>query len=302
MKRKVKKHHVKTSFGSKVFDVANVLILLFAIAITLYPMLYTLFASFSDARQLLVFDGLLTWPLKPYTLEGYRQTFLDPNIWNGFYNTIWYVLVGTAASVLLTIVASYISTNKHFVLRGFMMKMLLITMFFSGGMIPTYLVVSNLGLIDSRLAMILPGCIATYNVIILRTFFQSIPASLEESAMLDGANEVTIMFRIIIPLSMPAIAVITLYYSVSYWNSWYPALLYFRDRSLYPLQMFLRERLITEEAIAETGNSTMMAGEAYTRELVKYCTVIVTTVPILAVYPFLQKYFVKGVMIGAIKG
>lgn len=295
------RHGVQRTVGEKVFNVFNITFILLLVAATVYPLLYTVFASFSDAKALLTHEGGLLAPLKPYTLQGYRMTFSNPNILTGFVNTCAMVVGGTVIGVVMTMLGAYVVTRKKFRLRGFMMKAIIVTMFFNGGIIPTFFVVRNVGLYNSFWSMIIPTALNTYNLIILRTFFLSVPDSLEESALLDGANDVQILFKIFLPLSLPAIAVITLYYAVDYWNSWYPALLYIRDRKLYPLQMFMRELLIQNESV-DTQSGKQLVTEVYTRELVKYCTVVVSTVPILILYPFLQKYFVKGVMIGAIKG
>lgn len=298
-----RKHRRKDgrSIGERVFSVANIIFIILLVLVTVYPLLYTVFASFSDARALLKHEGMLLAPLGPYTLQGYTMTFANPNILQGFINTSFMVVSGTVIGVVMTMLGAYVVTRKKFKLRGIMMKAIIVTMFFNGGIIPTFFVVRNVGLYNSFWSMIIPTALNTYNLIILRTFFLSVPDSLEESALLDGANDVQILFRIFLPLSLPAIAVITLYYAVDYWNSWYPALLYIRDRKLYPLQMFMRELLIQNESV-ESQSGKQLVSEVYTRELVKYCTVVVSTVPILILYPFLQKYFVKGVMIGAIKG
>ena len=292
---------LKRSLGERIFDGCNVLLIIALVAVTIYPLLYTLFASFSDARALLAHEGVLLMPLTPVTLQGYDLVFKNPNILRGFANTVMLVVAGTALGVLMTMLAAFVVTRKYFKPRSIMMKLIMVTMFFSGGMIPTYFVVRNLGLYNSFWAMVLPSAMGTYYLIILRTFFQGIPDSLEESAVLDGAGDLRVLFQIYMPLSTPALAVITLHYAVNYWNEWYPALLYIRDRSLYPLQMFLREVLIQNDT-NRADSAVMRLSESYTRELVKYCTVVVSTVPILVVYPFLQKYFVKGMMIGAVKG
>ena len=308
MKPGVRKHNnpqvhnaIRRTAGETAFDVVNITLILLLVAVTVYPLLYTVFASFSDARALLKHEGALLYPLGPITLQGYRMTFSNPNILQGFSNTVAMVVSGTLIGVVMTMVGAYVVTRKQFMLRGIMMKGILLTMFFSGGIIPTFFVVRGVGLYNSFWSMIIPSALNTYNLIVLRTFFLSVPDSMEESAVLDGANDLQVLFKIFLPISLPALAVITLYYAVDYWNSWYPALLYIRDRKIYPLQMFLRELLILNENV-ESASGKQMVSEAYTRELVKYCTVVVSTVPILVVYPFLQKYFVKGVMIGAIKG
>ena len=303
MVQTVKRRRHKTRFttGESIFNIFNIVFIVLLVLVTVYPLLYTLFASFSDAKALLTHEGALLAPLQPYTLQGYQMTFSNPNILSGFVNTSLMVFSGTVIGVTMTMLGAYVVTRKKFKIRGFLMKAIIVTMFFNGGIIPTFFVVRNVGLYNSFWSMIIPTALNTYNLIILRTFFMNVPDSLEESALLDGANDFQILFRIFLPLSLPALAVITLYYAVDYWNSWYPALLYIRDRKLYPLQMFMRELLIQNQSV-ESQSGQQFVSEVYTRELVKYCTVVVSTVPILVLYPFLQKYFVKGVMIGAIKG
>ena len=289
--------------GQKIFNVCNIVFMLLLLTVTIYPFFYVICASFSDAKELLKWDGPLWGILQPATLEGYHLTFINENIPKGFANTVFYVLSGTLLSLGLTIAAAFVITRRHFMLKRFMTTIILIPMFFNGGIIPLYLVVTKIGIFDTRWAMILPWAISSYNVIIMRTFFAGIPADLEESAIIDGANDLHVLIHIIFPLSSAVIAVITLYYAVGLWNSWYPALMFMRDRNKYPIQMFLREILIANQASASANASAAtMVTEVFTRELVKYCTVVVSTVPIAVIYPFLQKYFVKGVMIGAVKG
>ena len=296
------KHDMRTK-GQKTFNVFNILFMFVLIFVCLYPFFYVICASFSDVMELLKWRGPLWGILKPATLDGYKLTFINENIPLGFMNTVFYVLSGTALSVVLTVFAAFTITRRHFMLKKFMVKFILVPMFFSGGIIPLYFVVRDIGIFDTRWTMILPWAISSYNVIIMRTFFAGIPKDLEESAIIDGASDLRVLVSIVVPLSSAVIAVITLYYAVGLWNSWYPALMFMRDRNKYPIQMFLREILIANQASSSaSANASTMVQEVYTRELVKYCTVVVSTVPILVVYPFLQKYFVKGVMIGAVKG
>lgn len=269
--------------------------------VTLYPLYYTLIASFSDPRALLRQTDPMILPIAPFTLQGYMMCLKNPNIINGFQNTLFYLLAGTAISLALSTMAAFILSRRHFLLRGVLMKFMMVTMYFSGGLIPFFLLIRSIGLYNTRWVMILPYAISTYNVIVMRSFFQSLPPSLEESAVLDGANDLQVLLRVVVPLSAPVIAVIAMYYGVGYWNSWYPSLIFHRNRQYYPLQMILREMLILNEPTEQTTMSEMV-DEPYTRELVKYCAIVLTTVPILAIYPFLQRYFVKGVMIGAVKG
>ena len=287
--------------GDCVADIVIVVVMVGLSLICPYPLLFTLFASFSDAKALLNRTGLLFAPLKPYTLEGYRLAFSNVKLGMSIINTIIYVIGGTLLGTLITAMAAFVLSRKNFLLRGFVMKMIMVTMFFSGGIIPLFIVVRGIGIYNTRWAFLLPWIISAYNMVIMRTFFEGIPAALEEAAHLDGANDLQIFYQIYIPLSKAVIAVIIMYYGVAWWNSWYQSLVFQPDSKLWPLQMILRETLISNDRSA-TMDVTSMAEESYTRELVKYCTVIIATVPILVVYPFVQKHFVKGVMIGAVKG
>ena len=282
-------------------DVIIIIAMLALMFITVYPLLYTLFASFSDAKSLLKVEGPLWGPLQPYTLRGYELTFQNAKLGVSVLNTLFYVLVGTFMGLIITGMAAFVLSRKNFMLKNIIMKLIMFTMFFSGGIIPLFFVVRNIGIYDTRWAFLLPWAMSAYNMIIMRTFFLGIPESLEESATLDGATDLQIFFRIYVPLSTAVIAVIAMYYGVAWWNSWYQSLVFQPTSTLWPLQMILREVLITNTKSATT-DVTSMAEESYTRELVKYCTVVVSTVPILVIYPFLQRYFVKGVMIGAVKG
>ena len=220
----------------------------------------------------------------------------------GFRNTVTYVVFGTLMSLFVTMLGAFCVSRKYFFLRNFAMKMILVTMFFSGGIIPLFFVVRWIGIYDTWWAFLLPYLLSSYNLIIMRTFFMGIPDSLEEAALLDGANELQIFVHVIIPLSTAVIAVIAMYYGVGYWNAWYQSMMFQRNKQLWPLQMFLREVLIVQNETSQATDVTTMSAEAFDRELVKYCIIVISTVPILVIYPFLQRYFVKGVMIGAIKG
>ena len=287
--------------SSYITDAIIVIILLALMFITVYPLLYTVFASFSDAKQLLKLEGPMWWPLEPFTLRGYELTFQNAKLVPSIFNTLFYVIVGTLGGLVITGMAAFVLSRKNFMLKNIIMKLIMFTMFFSGGIIPLFFVVRQIGIYDTRWAFLLPWIMSAYNMIIMRTFFLGIPESLEESATLDGATDLQIFFKIYVPLSTAVIAVIAMYYGVAWWNSWYQSLVFQPSNSLWPLQMVLREVLITNTKSATT-DVTSMAEESYTRELVKYCTVVVSTVPILIIYPFLQRYFVKGVMIGAVKG
>lgn len=287
--------------SSYIADAIIVIMMLALMFITVYPLLYTVFASFSDAKQLLKLEGPMWWPLEPFTLRGYELTFQNAKLVPSIFNTLFYVIVGTLGGLVITGMAAFVLSRKNFMLKNIIMKLIMFTMFFSGGIIPLFFVVRQIGIYDTRWAFLLPWIMSAYNMIIMRTFFLGIPESLEESATLDGATDLQIFFKIYVPLSTAVIAVIAMYYGVAWWNSWYQSLVFQPSNSLWPLQMILREVLITNTKSATT-DVTSMAEESYTRELVKYCTVVVSTVPILIIYPFLQRYFVKGVMIGAVKG
>ena len=276
-------------------------IMILLMLITIYPLYYTICASFSDARALLRNNDLLLKPLEPFTLDGYKAVFSNPSIVKSFGNTVFYVVVGTAISMALTIAGAFVVSRSYFLPRNVMMKDMLFTMFFGGGLIPWFFVVRDLGMYNTRWAIVIPAALSTYNLIIMRSFFLSIPSALEESALLDGANDFQVLTHIILPLSTPVLAVIGMYYAVGQWNGWYHSLIFHRTRELYPLQMILRELLILNE-MTGSDSAADFVEEAFNRDLIKYCTIVVTTVPILIIYPFLQRYFVKGVMIGAIKG
>lgn len=291
---------IKKTLGEKIFDTANVLIMLLLVVVCVYPILYVLFASLSDSSRLLAKSGILLKPLG-FNFEAYKMVFKNPDIVRGYSNTIYIVVIGVFLNIIVTALGAYVLSRKDLYFKGILMKLITFTMFFSGGLIPMYLTVRDLGLLDNRLALIIPGLISTYNLIIMRTSFMAIPDSLEESAKLDGANDFTILFRIILPLSKPVIAVMVLYYGVAHWNAWFNAMIFLRDRSLYPLQLILREILINNSTEKMATNAAI-SDFAEIGESIKYATIMVATLPILAIYPFIQRYFVKGVMIGALKG
>lgn len=304
--KKVKKqawNYGRDSVGSKIFDILNVFFMLLLMIVTLYPFLYVLFASFSEPLRLQAHSGMLFAPLG-FSLKGYQYVLNYDAIWNGYLVTLFLATVGTMCNLVASLLFAYVLSKKDAMLNGFFTFAAVFTMYFGGGMIPTYMIVKDLGLLNSLWSLIIPGLIGTYNVIILRTAINSVPSSLIESAQLDGANEFTILIRILIPLIVPTIAAISLFIVVGYWNSWTTALLYIQNDKKYPLQMVLRKILVNNDASAASGGEgTARSGEdAATKVLLKYATIIVSVLPIICVYPFLQKYFTKGVMIGAIKG
>ncbi|MCM3786141.1 carbohydrate ABC transporter permease [Neobacillus mesonae] len=290
----------ETGWFDRIFDLVNYMILILLVIATLYPLLYVLFASFSDAARLLANDGILFRPLG-FNLDAYKSVLANPGIGLGFRNTLFIVVVGVTVNLLMTSLGAYVLSRKNVMWNKVFMFLIVFTMFFSGGLIPLYLVVKGVGLLDSLWSTIIPFSISTFNLIIMRTAFMGIPDSLEESAKIDGANHFTILFRIIIPLSMPVIAVMILYYAVDKWNGWFYASVFIKSRELFPLQLVLREILIANST--ESMSTGASAGDRYQiGETIKYATIIVATVPILCVYPFVQRFFVKGVMVGSLKG
>ena len=296
-------HYGKPSVGSRVFDGLNWLFMLLLMIITLYPFLYVLFASLSDPLQLYAHSGLLLWP-KGFSLKGYTYVLNYSAIWNGYLVTIFLATIGTACNMLASLLFAFVLSKRNTMLHGFFTFAAVFTMYFNGGMVPTYLIVKAMGLIDTIWALIVPGLINTFYVIILRTAINGVPLEMTESAQLDGAGELRILIRIIIPLIIPTIAAIALFIMVGYWNGWTGALLYIQDAKKYPLQMVLRQILVINDASAAAGGgSSHTTGEdGATRMLLKYATIVVSVLPIICVYPFMQKYFTKGVMIGALKG
>ncbi len=290
----------KRSLGDIIFDNVNNILMMFIMIITLYPFLYVVFASISEPYQIVRHQGILLRPLG-FSLGAYKLVLQNPMILTGYKNTLIYVVTGTTLNLLMTSLGAYVLSRRNVMWKNFIMMAVVFTMFFNGGLIPFYLTVRDLGLSDKIWALILPTAMSTYNMIIMRTSFAGIPASLEESARIDGANDFTILFRIILPLSMPVIAVMVLFYGVAHWNAWFNAMIFLRTRDKYPLQIVLREILIA----SSTDDMTTAAGALDKEplgETIKYATIIVATLPILSIYPFLQKYFVQGIMVGALKG
>lgn len=289
--------------GEKLFLLINTILMIFLMVITVYPMLYVLFASFSDPIELGKATGLLFRPAG-FSLRGYKTVFASQNIWLGFRNTIFYMVVGVPLSMMITILGAYALAQKKMLLRKPIMLFCIFPMYFGGGMVPTFLVVQGLGLTNTIWAMIVPGMLSVYNMIVLRTSFETIPSTLYEAAEIDGAGALRKLIHITLPLSKAALATITLFYAVGKWGEWYNALVYLQKRrDLYPLQMFLRELLVKQEDIDALmqANVGAAADAMLMKEIIKYATIIVTTVPILIIYPFLQKYFVKGVLVGGVK-
>jgi putative aldouronate transport system permease protein len=298
----LKPRRIKESTGDRLFSIVNYLLLTAFLITVLYPLVYIVSASFSDATAV-VSGQVWLWPVKP-TLDGYRAVFNDREIVSGFLNSLFYTVVGTVVNVILTILAGYPLSRKDLFGRNVLTFLFVFTMLFSGGMIPTYLVVKDLGLLNTRWALIIPTALSAYNVIITRTYFQmNLPDELLEAAQIDGANDFTFLWRIVLPLSGPIIAVNALFYAVGHWNEFFNALIYLTDQSLFPLQLVLREILVQNQVdlsqITDVQKYLEMQNLA---NLLKYALIVVSTVPVLVVYPFVQKHFVKGIMIGSLKG
>ena len=292
--------HIRATRGEKVFNVITYILLAILALLCAYPLYYIICGALSNPMDMMKHSGVL---LKPYGLNfaAFKVVFENRMIPRGYLNTLFYLAVGLSVNMIVTTLGAYALSKKSMALRNPIMLMISFTMFFSGGMIPTYLVVLNLGMLDSWTAMILPSAVNTFNLIIMRTSFQELPEELFESVRIDGGSEWHNFFHIALPLSPAVIAVVALYYAVARWNSWMPAMLYLRTRNKYPLQLVLREILINNDL--NSMNASAGADDVeYISATLQYATILVATLPIMCVYPFLQKYFMKGVMVGAIKG
>lgn len=312
---------MKVSISKRIFDICNVTFLILLSFVTLYPMMYIVFASFSNPIDFIGYSKPLWRPIG-FTLEAYKRTFSHKLILSGYVNTLFVVIVGTTISLILTLLGAYFLSRKNVMLQKPISIFIIFTMFFSGGLIPFYFVVKNIafnipvfhyidgglnisfkevGLYNSLWALILPGCINTFNLMVMRTAFFGVPDALPEAAVIDGCGHMGILFKIMFPLIMPTVAVIILYYGVGYWNAWFNASIFLKDTSKFPLQLVLRQIIINSDtssvSIGVDSGEQMAIGE-----IIKYSTIVVATLPILIIYPFLQKYFVGGVMVGAVKG
>lgn len=288
--------------SSRILDIVIYAVLIIMAMIIMYPILNLISISLSSYQA--VSSGSVTFYPKDISFNAYKTIFQAGKIPRGFINSIYYTAAGTLINMLLTCTMAYPLSRKNLLFRKFYTALVLIPMFFNGGLIPTFLLVKNLGLYNTTLAMLLPNAIVINNLIIMRTFFQSIPVDLEEAAYLDGANEVTIFLKIILPLSTAAIATISLFYAVGHWNSWFDALVYLKDAKRYPLQYLIRQIIMENqmnEELAAAGsfddNFNLVTSDA-----IKYATLVVSMVPMMLLYPFVQKYFVQGIMVGSLKG
>ncbi|MGG4130918.1 carbohydrate ABC transporter permease [Paenibacillus illinoisensis] len=291
----------------KIFLTLNYIYVTIAFLLVAYPLVYMISASISNPKE--VASGAMWLFPKDITFEGYERVLQDQRIWSGYANTILYTVVGTAVNLAVTIPAAYALSRRDLVGRGFFMGVFMFTMFFGGGLVPSYLLIKELGMINSMWALILPSAASVWNIIVSRTFFQgTIPSELQEAAQMDGCSNFKLFFKIVLPLSMPIIAVMALFYGVGHWNSYFSAMIYLNDSAKYPLQLVLRQILVLQEMSAQ--GSGMMDGssasalnnKAEVAALVRYAVIIVSTLPVIIIYPFLQRYFVQGVMIGSVKG
>jgi putative aldouronate transport system permease protein len=285
----------KESAGDRLFANSIVVILVIFSIIVAYPLYWIVISSFSN--QFAVMQGRVAFlPVEP-SMRMYRIVLQHPEIGRTYLNTVVYTVVGTFISVTLSMLCAYPLSRKDFFGKNFFMAVLLITMFFSGGMIPLFLQVRSLGMLNTLWAVVIPGAVSVYNTIIMRTFYiHNIPQELEESAFLDGANDLQFFFKMVVPLSQAIMAVMILFYGVVHWNSWFSAFLYLSSRRMYPVQIILRE------IILQGVNQNATTDQEFVGEGIKYATMVVTTLPIMCLYPFLQRYFTKGVMVGSLKG
>lgn len=281
------------------FNVISYSVITLLILVCLYPIWYVACASITDPTIVAAAKGILLWP-QELTFDAYAEVFQDAEIWSGYANTLLYTVVGTILNVVLTAMVAYALAHRDLLFKKPLTLFITFTMFFNGGMIPTYLVIRNMDLLDTRFAALLPGMVSVFNFMVMRTQFESVPEALEESAKLDGANYWTIFTRIILPVSGATLAVMVLFYGVTHWNSWFNEMLYMpNDRTKWPLALITREIIVASSAAAVSEGGVMTQEKA---DAIKYATIMVSTLPILCLYPFLQKYFVKGVMVGSVKG
>ncbi|MBP1991734.1 putative aldouronate transport system permease protein [Paenibacillus eucommiae] len=299
---KLRQNRIGQTKGDQMFSVLNYLILSMTLLIVLYPLVFVLIASLSSPETV-IRGEVWIWP-KGFNLDAYSRVFQNKDIMSGYLNTIMYTIAGTAINLVMTVLAAYPLSRKDLKGRNVIVMFMMFTMFFSGGLIPTYMIIKNMGLINTFWAMVVPNAVSVFNIIIMRTFFQhTIPNEVQEAAVMDGCSNMNILVRIVLPLSMPIIAVMILFYGVGHWNAYFNALIYLSDRDKFPLQLILREILVQNQTQDMMDlNSESASQQALVAASIKYAVIIVTNVPVLLLYPFLQKYFVKGVMVGAIKG
>ncbi len=296
-----RKRHSREGLGDRVFQIIATTIVVLLVIIVLFPLLNVVAASFSSGKAVNA-GRVLFWPVE-FTLDNYRTVLKYGSVWLGYRNTIFYTVTGTIISVILSLFCAYPLAQKRFSGRKFFSKLLLFTMVFSGGMIPTYMVVRDLKILNSIWAVLLPAAVSYYNVVIMRNFIETtIPVELEESTRVDGCTPFRYFISFVLPLSKPIIAVIAMYYAVAQWNDYFNAFLYLNEKNLYPLQLFLREILVSSKFSAADLDPETVAAIQGLADTLKYVIIVVSTLPLMCIYPFVQKHFVKGVMIGSVKG
>jgi putative aldouronate transport system permease protein len=286
----------------RAFTLLNYALLTLFTLVILYPLIYVVSASFSDGAAVIA-GRVWLWPVNP-SLFAYEKVFSYPLIWSGYANSLYYAVVGTIVNVIMTLIAAYPLSRRDLFGRNVILGLFLFTLFFSGGLIPTYLLVRDLGMRNTRWALIIPQALSIWNLLIAITFLRaSIPHELLEASQLDGCSDLQYFFRVLLPLSTPLIAVMSLFYAIGHWNQFFAALLYLTDKDLFPLQIILRNILISSQVdMAMIEDIKVMAAREALRELLKYALIVVASVPVLIIYPFVQKYFVKGIMLGSVKG
>lgn len=290
------------SFGDKLFTIINYVVLSLIFVVVLYPLIYVVSASFSDP-QAVVSGEVFLLPVRP-TLKGYAAVFKNAKILTGFANSILYLVVGTILNLVMTMLCAYPLSRKEFKARGFLSMFFVFTMYFSGGMVPAYILVNKLGMLNTRWAMIIPMAMSTYNMIICRTYIvNSIPDEMYEASQMDGCTPFKFLLRIVVPLSKPILAVLTLYYGVSRWNDYFTAMLYLYKEKLQPLTIVMKEILVMSQVdMTQVTDASAVSKLQGMSELLKYSTIVVASLPVMLLYPLIQKHLVKGVMIGAVKG
>ena len=296
------KNKVALPLEDKIMNVVVYFFMILLMVVVAYPLIFVVSSSFSSGQA--VSNGkVLLWPVEP-SVQGYKIVFSYKLVWSGYANTIYITVVATVINMILTTMAAYPLSRKNFQGRGFYMTIFMITMFFSGGLIPNFILRVNLGLNGTHWAVILTGAISVYNMIIMRTFFQnSIPADLYDAARIDGISDMGYLFKIVIPLAKSVFAVIVLYYAVAHWNGYFTAMIYLREREMYPLQLVLRDILSASQVdLSQIEDAEVLAAMTGAADLIKYAMIVVSAAPVLMAYPFVQKYFEKGVMIGSVKG
>ncbi|WP_145150450.1 MULTISPECIES: carbohydrate ABC transporter permease [Paenibacillus] len=293
---------MQKSSSDRLFYGCVYLLTILAVVITLYPFLYVISISFSSVDAIDK-QKVVLWPVG-FTLSGYQMVLQYKELWVSFYNTVWYTVVGTLLNIVATCLAAFPLSRQQFFLRRKLNFFIAFTMYFSGGLIPVYMLITSLGLYNTRWVMVLPVLVITFNVMICRSAFEGIPNEIFESASIDGANEMTMLYRLAVPIIKPTLAVLTLYYAVFHWNNFFSALLYLGKQDMQPLQMFLRRVLImaSPEVMQKMGGTMTSGALAVSSLQVRYVSIVVSILPIVTIYPFIQRYFVKGITLGAVKG